>query len=197
MGRHGGRVQLEQFDMHLALIIVKMAKGGLSSAAKEETEQGIKKPSVEVLEEKKRRVEIPGNRKVKAAIERHRAIVLESQPDGCLPCQNGTAINPQTLWSSVCTWCRNPSSGQGVDHKNRSVQIHTRPKARPATSWRAKSGPGSVNLRFCLVWLDLLVAIGGFAFRVSLFIVAFRCATLKRKMFSLVCSGQFWMYWPP
>jgi len=52
MARQGGRVQLEQPDMRLALNMVKMVKGGFSRAAIEEIQQLIKKPPTEVLEEK-------------------------------------------------------------------------------------------------------------------------------------------------
>jgi len=69
MASQGGRVQLEQSDMRLAMNMVKMAKGGFSHAAIEETQHLIKKPHPEVREEKKRGVEFPGHRKVKAAIE--------------------------------------------------------------------------------------------------------------------------------
>jgi hypothetical protein len=86
MARQGGRVQLEQSDMRLALNMAKMAKGGISRAAIEETQQLIKKPRAEVREEKKRGVEFPGHNKVKAAIEIHPAMVCENQTDGCLPC---------------------------------------------------------------------------------------------------------------
>jgi hypothetical protein len=96
MARQGGRVQLEQSDMRLALNMAKMAKGGISRAAIEETQQLIKKPRAEVREEKKRGVEFPGHNKVKAAIERHPAMFRENHTDGCLPCQNGTAKNPET-----------------------------------------------------------------------------------------------------
>jgi hypothetical protein len=53
MARQGGRVQLEQSDMRLALNMAKMAKGGFSCATIEETQQLIKKPCAEVQEEKK------------------------------------------------------------------------------------------------------------------------------------------------
>jgi len=86
MARQGGRVQLEQSDMRLALNMATMAKGGISRAAIEETQRLIKKPRAEVREEKKRGVEFPGHNKVKAAIERHPAMVRENQTDGCLPC---------------------------------------------------------------------------------------------------------------
>jgi len=38
MARQGGRVQLEQSDMRLALNMAKMAKGGFSRATVEETQ---------------------------------------------------------------------------------------------------------------------------------------------------------------
>jgi len=98
MARQGGWVQLEQSDMRLALNMSKMAKGGLSQASLEETQQLIKKPGAQVREEKKRGVESPGHNKVKAAIERHLAMVRENEMDGCLPCQNGIANNPQRDW---------------------------------------------------------------------------------------------------
>jgi len=98
MARQGGRVQLEQSDMHLALDVPKMARGGFSRAAIEKTQQLIKKPHAKVREEKKWGVEFPTRNKVKAAIERHPAMVRENQKDGCLPCHNGTAQNPQTRW---------------------------------------------------------------------------------------------------
>jgi len=98
MARQGGQVQLEQSDMRLALNMAKMAKGGISRTAIEETQQLIKKPRAEVREEKKWGVEFPGHNKAKAAIERHPGMVRENQTDGCLPCQNGTAKNPETRW---------------------------------------------------------------------------------------------------
>jgi len=98
MARQRGRVQLEQYDMRLALNMAKMAKEGFSCAAIEETKYLIKKPRAEVREEKKRGVEFPGYKKVKAAIQRHPAMLRQNQTSGCLPCQNGTVKNPQTRW---------------------------------------------------------------------------------------------------
>jgi len=95
MARQGGRVQLEQSDMRLALNMAKMAKECFSRAAIEETKYLIMKPHAEVCEEKKRGVEFPGHRRVKAAIQRHPAMLRQNQMSGCLPCQNGTAKNPQ------------------------------------------------------------------------------------------------------
>jgi len=61
MARQGGRVQLEQSNMLLALNMSKMAKWGLSRGAIEETQQLIKELRAKVQEEKKRGVEIPGH----------------------------------------------------------------------------------------------------------------------------------------
>jgi len=61
MARHGGRVQLAQSYMHLALYMARMAKGGSLRAAIEKA-QLIKNPPTEVHEEKKRGVEFPGRK---------------------------------------------------------------------------------------------------------------------------------------
>jgi len=115
MARQGGRVQLEQTDMRLALNMARMAKGGFSRAAIEKTQYLIKKSRTEVREEKKRGVEFPGHRKVKAAMERHPAMVYENRADSYLPCQNGTAKNRQTHWrrkgtgASAQGWHKQPT----------------------------------------------------------------------------------------
>jgi len=109
MARQGGRVQLEQFDMPLAWNMAKMAKEGFSRAAIEETNYLIQKPRAEVREEKKRGVEFPGHKKVKAAIQRHPAMLRQNETSGCLPCQNGTAKNPQTRWTRKVTGAPPPA----------------------------------------------------------------------------------------
>jgi len=48
MARQGGRVQLEQSNMRLALNMAKMAKGGYSRATIEETQFLMKKTRAEV-----------------------------------------------------------------------------------------------------------------------------------------------------
>jgi hypothetical protein len=48
MARSGGRVQLEQFDMCVALNMANRAKGGFSRVAIEETLYTMKKPGAEV-----------------------------------------------------------------------------------------------------------------------------------------------------
>jgi len=98
MPRQGGRVQLEQSNMRLVLNMAEMAKEGISRAAIEETKYLIKKLRAEVREEKKRGVECPGHKKVKAAIQRHPAMLRQNQTSSCLSCQTGTATNPQTCW---------------------------------------------------------------------------------------------------
>jgi len=103
MARQVGRVQLEQSDMRLALNMAKIAKGGFLRAAIKETQQLIMKPRADVQEEKKLGVEFPGHQKVKAALERHLAMVYKNHTAGCLPCQNGTANNPVTRWRSKGT----------------------------------------------------------------------------------------------
>jgi hypothetical protein len=91
MARQGGRLQREQSDMPLAFNMAKMATEGFSRATIKETKYLIKKPPAEVREEKTRGVEFPGHNKVKAAIQRHPAMLRQNQMSGCLPCQNGTA----------------------------------------------------------------------------------------------------------
>jgi len=103
MARQGGCVQLEQSDMRLALKMANMAKEGFSRAAIEETQQLIRKPPAEFRDEKKWGVEFPGHKKVKAAMGSHPAMVYRNHTAGCLPCQNGTAKNPQKRWRRTGT----------------------------------------------------------------------------------------------
>jgi len=98
MARRGGRVQLEQSDICLALNMAKMAKGGYSRAAIEETQYVISKHSAVVREDTKRGVEFPRHKIVKAAMERQPAMLRDNQLDGALSCQYGKPKNPQTRW---------------------------------------------------------------------------------------------------
>jgi len=122
MARQGGRVQLEQSEMRLAFNMAKMAKKGWLCAAIEETLFLIKKPRVEVQEVKKRVVEFPRHKNVKAAMERHAAKLRENQTDGCLPCHNGTVQNLQTCW-----WCK----GTGAPPPERLRQPTPEPTPQP------------------------------------------------------------------
>jgi hypothetical protein len=109
MARQGGRVQLEQSDMRLALNMAKMAKEGFSQTAIVETKYVIKKQRAEVREEMKWGVEFPWHKKVKAAIQRHLAMLRHNQMSGCLVCQNVTGKNPQTLWRGKGTGAPPPT----------------------------------------------------------------------------------------
>jgi len=109
MARQGGRVQLEQSDMRLVLNMAKMAKEGFSRGAIAETQYLMKKSYPEFREEKKWGVEFPGHKKVKAAIQRHPAMLCQNQMSGCLPCQNGTAKNLQTRWTHKGTGAPPPA----------------------------------------------------------------------------------------
>ena len=103
MARQGGLVQLEQSDMHLALNMAKMGKGGFLGAAIEVTKYLVQKPDNKLQKEKKRGVRFPQHNKVKAAPERHSAMLHENHTDGCLPCQNCSAEKLQTRWRHKCT----------------------------------------------------------------------------------------------
>jgi len=79
-----------------------MANREDSCAAMEKVQQLIKKPRAECQEEMKQGVEFSGHHKVKAAIERHPAMVIENHIDGFLPCQHDPGKGPQTC----CGWKR-------------------------------------------------------------------------------------------
>jgi hypothetical protein len=98
MARQGGRVQLEQSDMRLALNMARMAKGVFLHATIGQTQQLIKKDRVEVQDEKIHGVALSEHNKVNAATERHREMIRENQTDVCHPCQNGTAKSQLTRW---------------------------------------------------------------------------------------------------
>jgi len=122
MARQGGRVQQEQSDMRPALNMAKMAKGWFLRAAIEETQYLINKPRTEVREEKKQDVEFAGHKKVKAAIERHPAMLHQNHMPGCLLCPNGTGKNPQT---------RSRCKATGAPLPNRHRQRTPKPTAEP------------------------------------------------------------------
>jgi hypothetical protein len=88
-------VQLEQFDIHLALNMAKMPRGGYLHAAIEEMQKQNMKTHAKVDTVKKWGVVILVYTKVKTAIERHPAMVRENQIHSYLPCQSDTAIIPR------------------------------------------------------------------------------------------------------
>jgi len=124
MARQRGRVQWEQSDMRLALNMANMAKGRFSRAGVEETQYLIKKPRAQVREEKKRGVESPEHNKVKAERARHPAMLRQNPLPGCIPCQNGTAKNPQTRW-------RRKGTGASLPTRHRQQNPEPTPKPTP------------------------------------------------------------------
>jgi len=68
MARKGSREQLKQFNILQPWNMVKMAKGGFSRNALEETQYLITEPGAEVPEEMTRGVEDPEHIKRQAAI---------------------------------------------------------------------------------------------------------------------------------
>jgi len=109
MARQGSRVQLEQSDMRLVLNMANMAKEVFSHTAIEETKYLIKKPCTEVREDKKRGVDFPRHKNVKAAIQRHPAMLRQNQTSDRHPCHNATAKNPQTHLTCKCTGAPPPA----------------------------------------------------------------------------------------
>jgi len=87
MTRQGGRVQLDQSTMCLALNRAQMAEGWLLCVAINDTHCLIKKPHANVREQKMWGGDFPAHRKVKVAMERHPAMVRDNETDVCLPCQ--------------------------------------------------------------------------------------------------------------
>jgi len=130
MARQGGCVQLEQSDMRLVLNMAKMAKGEISCAMIEEKQYLVKIPYAEVWEDKKQDVKFPEHKTVKAAIERHPAMLRQNQTDVFLPCHNGTANNLPTRWRQ---------KGTGAPPSNRRRQMTQKPtlllSGTPAPPW--------------------------------------------------------------
>jgi len=126
--------------MCLALNMAKMAKEGFSRAAIEETQYLIKKPQAEVREEKKQGVQFPGHEKVKAAMERHPAMIHQNHMDGCLPSQNGTARNSQTGWR--CTGMSTPAP---VRRRHPTPDPTPSPPGRPSPPGTPPAPPGSIQ----------------------------------------------------
>jgi hypothetical protein len=89
--------------MRLALNMTKMAKEGFLRAAIEEAKYLIETPHSNVQEEKQRGVQFPWHKKMKAAIQRHPAMLRQNEMSGCLSCQNVNAKNPQTHWTRKAT----------------------------------------------------------------------------------------------
>jgi hypothetical protein len=98
MASQGGRVQLEQSDMGLALNMTTMAKEGFLRATIEETKYLITNQPAGFRDEKQWVIECSGHKMVKAAIQRHLAMLCQNQMAGCLACPNGTSKNLPIYW---------------------------------------------------------------------------------------------------
>ena len=138
MARQGGRVQLEQSDMRLALNMAKMVKRGFSHAPIEETQYLIKKPRAEVWEEKKWSVEFPGHKKVKAAMERHPAMLRQNQTPGIHLYHKGTAKNLHTL-------CRRNRTGAPLPNRRRKATPEPTPDPIPSLLGTSPASPGNTS----------------------------------------------------
>jgi len=103
--KQGGRLQLEQSNLCLASNMAKMAKGWISHDAMVKMQYRIRKHRAGVQDKKMWGVGFHAHTRVKATIEWHLAMVLESNIVSCLPCQNGTRKNPQTCWR-----CKRPGA---------------------------------------------------------------------------------------
>jgi hypothetical protein len=103
MAMQGGRVQLEQCEMFLALNMAKMAKWGCLRTVIEKIQYLIKEPCAEVRENKIQGVEFPQHQKVKTVIKQHPAMLCQTHMAGCLSWQNGNAKYPLTTWRCKAT----------------------------------------------------------------------------------------------
>jgi hypothetical protein len=85
MATQGGRVQLKQFDMCLALNMAKMAKEAFSCAPIQKRKYLILNPCSKAPEEKAWGVQCPGHKKVNTAIQRQLAMLVKTtHPEGFL-----------------------------------------------------------------------------------------------------------------
>ena len=96
----GGRVQLEQSDLHLAGKMAKMDIAGVLQTAIEVTQYLNIKLLPQVQQHQTHRAVFSGHETVKTAIERHPTMLCQNHTNRCLPCYNGTAVNALTHWSS-------------------------------------------------------------------------------------------------
>jgi len=137
--------------MGLAFSMVKMAKGRLWHSTMEETQYLIKKPSAEVRQEKKRGVEFRKHKIVKAAWERHLAMLRQNHMAGCLACQHGTANNPQTRW-------RRKATGAPLPDRHRQLTTEPTPPlpGTPPVPWIQPAPPTNDAGAQCSEILNLL-----------------------------------------
>jgi len=194
MARQGGQVQLEQCHMYLVLNMAKMAKGGFLRTAIEETQHLIKKPRAEVQEEKQQVVEFPGKGNVKAAIERHPAMVREYQTEGCLPCHNRPAKDLQTH-------CR--GKGTGAPPAEPATHLPGMPPALAADNEVAQNSeiecvrPGYVCIHtpLPLFRFSILMHLPSIASVIQIWVQI--CWLMKKHPLVCTLSAPWWWSWHP
>jgi len=138
MSTQAGWVQLEQSDMCLALNMAKMAKAGFSRSAIEELQNLIRNPRAEVQGKRKRGFQLAGHKHLKAAIERHLAILCQNHPTPWLPCQNGTTKFPHTCWRHKET-CAPPPDWSGHPTSEPTTPLPGLPPAPTRNNFGAQS----------------------------------------------------------
>jgi len=124
MARQGGCVQLELSNMHWAFNMARIAEGGWLCAAMEETQYLIMKDGAEVLDGKKRGVQLPGQTMVKVAIERLPAMLRPNHSTVCLPFPNGNSKHLQKLFRR---------EGTGAPPPNRCRESTPEPPPEPSS----------------------------------------------------------------
>jgi len=93
--------------------------------------------------------------------------------------------------ASVSNGSGYPASGPGLACKHRSVGSRPVQKPDPWSLGGAIPDLHPSNCGFCRVWLNLSLPMSGSAFRVFLFMVAFRYATVHCKILTFVYLGLF------
>jgi hypothetical protein len=87
MTRPVGSAQLEEPNMCRPLNIAKIPNGIFSRYTTEQTQYQLNKLLAEVGEANTRGVGFLGHNQVKAALERHPAMICQKQSDNCLQCK--------------------------------------------------------------------------------------------------------------
>jgi len=141
MARQGGRVQLEQCKVRLAMNIAKMAKGGIHGAAIEDMQYLFKKPRAKLRDVMKWVIEFPGEKMLKSAKERHLIMLLQNHTTGRLSWHNCTAMNSQTF-------CRRNGTGAPAPAQCRYLTPPPKPHLprRPPAPTGKNSGSASSQI---------------------------------------------------
>jgi hypothetical protein len=94
----GGSVQLEYSNMYLALEMAKIATGGFSHTSIDVTQCLVNKQHTKFREVQKWGIAFAGDTMLKAAIERHPAMLRHNKMNRFFSRQRVTAKNQQTCW---------------------------------------------------------------------------------------------------